>query len=156
MNVLAVVVLLVIDPDVVKASQLPINTSCDPYNTTKIVGSKRKLLFSVLSTVTIIYVSLFLLLSSVYFIFSTFKIKQIMCLNIDQGLISYSLFFRCAIRMNDTFMVQADIDNENDLSTDKIQFQLKSVLKNEQHSSKQTKALELVILPKNQDDIVVN
>jgi len=58
--------------------------------------------------------------------------------------------------MNDTFMVQGDIDNENDLSTDKIQFQLKSVLKNEQYSSKQTKALELVILPKNQDDIVVN
>jgi hypothetical protein len=58
--------------------------------------------------------------------------------------------------MNDTFMVQTEINNGHILSADEIQLQLKPILKNEQNSSNQTKPLELVILPKNQDDIVVN
>jgi hypothetical protein len=59
--------------------------------------------------------------------------------------------------MNDTSMVQTEVPNGNSLSTDNIQLQLKSVVKDEeQHSSNQTSLLPLVILPKNHDDIVVN
>jgi hypothetical protein len=58
--------------------------------------------------------------------------------------------------MNETFMVQTEINDGNDLSTDQIQLQLKPILKNEQHSSNQMSPLELVILSKNQNDIVVN
>lgn len=57
--------------------------------------------------------------------------------------------------MNDTFMVHTGINDENGLSTDKIQLQLKTTLSEEQHSTNQTPSLQLVILPKTQDDIVV-
>jgi hypothetical protein len=48
--------------------------------------------------------------------------------------------------MNDTLMIQTGINDENNLSNDKIQLDLKN----------QISSLKLVILSKNQDDIVVN
>ena len=59
--------------------------------------------------------------------------------------------------MNETFMVHnTDINDEDHLSPNNIQFELKTVLSNEQHLTNQKSLLEFVILPKNQDDIVVN
>jgi hypothetical protein len=58
--------------------------------------------------------------------------------------------------MNDTLMVQTEINNENNLSTNKIQLELKPILKDEQNSTDQTSSLELVTLSKAQDNIVVN
>jgi len=56
--------------------------------------------------------------------------------------------------MNDTSMVQTEINNENNLSTNKIQLELKPILKDEQNSTDQTSSLELVTLSKAQDNIV--
>ncbi len=59
--------------------------------------------------------------------------------------------------MNETFMVQdTDINDEDHLSPNKIQFELKTVVNNEPHLTNQKSLLEFVILPKNQDDIVVS
>jgi hypothetical protein len=58
--------------------------------------------------------------------------------------------------MNETFMVHTEINDENGLSTDKIQLQLKTTLNDGQCSINQTPPLQLVILSKNQDDIIVN
>jgi len=56
--------------------------------------------------------------------------------------------------MNDTLMVQTEINNENNLSTNKIQLELKSILKDEQQSTDQISSLKLVVLSETQDNIV--
>jgi hypothetical protein len=75
-----------------------------------------------------------------------------------------------ATEMNETFMVRTStpemINDDNELSTDKIQtkltqVQLKATLSDEQNQHSQTQrhqtsSMELVILSKTQDDIVVN
>jgi hypothetical protein len=75
-----------------------------------------------------------------------------------------------ATEMNETFMVRASTpevpNDDNELSTDKIQtkltqVQLKATLSDDQnqhiHTQRhQTPPMELVILPKTQEDIVVN
>ncbi len=76
--------------------------------------------------------------------------------------------FRCAMtaEMNETFMIRTSTpeltNDDNELSTDKIQtkltqVQLKTTLSDEQIQTQrhQTSPMELVILSKTQDDIVV-
>jgi hypothetical protein len=68
--------------------------------------------------------------------------------------------------MNDTFLVRTVPNDDNELSIDDIQtkltqLQLKTTLSDDQSLKKptprhQTTPMELIILEKNQDDIVVN